>query len=129
MDTRLKTENMNLKMRIDELMNKLNETDRVSRQKDEALFGLSKELEKFKNTLNNYEITENALRREILDLANSKTYAEKQAQELKLQNNDLQSAVSRISEKLQVLERENGLLQNSIHLAKQHESRFIVGLK
>lgn len=117
---------MNLKLRSEEVLIKLTETERVSRQKDEALFGLSKEIEKFQSILNNYELTDKKLKNEIIILVQAKNESDRQLQEFKNRNVDLDSTYKQLNEKVFALQRENGLLQNSIELTKKHESRFIV---
>ena len=96
--------------------------------KDEAIFSLGKEVENLKNTLGNYELTESTLKREILSLSQNKNLVEKQQQEIKIQNSELNTTNRNISERLVILQRENELLQNSIELTKKHETRFLVSI-
>ena len=52
--------------------------------KDEALFGISKDLEKFKEIINNYEVTKGALKKKIISLSQAKTIADKKLQEINI---------------------------------------------
>jgi chromosome segregation ATPase len=98
---------MNLKLRTDEIHVKLTETERVSRQKDEALFGLSKEIEKLQNILNNYELTDKKLKNEIIILVQAKNESERQLQEFKNKNVNLDSTYKQLNEEVLALQREN----------------------
>jgi chromosome segregation ATPase len=127
-DHKIKSENMNLKRHVDELFNKLTEAERVSHQKDEALFGLTKELERFQNILNTYELTDTKFKTEIITLAQAKSDNEKQLLDFKNRHIEHDSDYKQINQRLFALQRENEILQNSIELAKKHEVRFMVSI-
>ena len=107
------------------MLGKFSETDRSCRQKEDALFQLSREVDRCKNSIANYELTEQTLKREILDLAHAKAQAEKEVQALRLNNADLQADLRQLSERLEGAQRENRGLRSSVELAKKHEDRYM----
>jgi chromosome segregation ATPase len=119
---------MNLKRHVDELFNKLTEAEQVSHQKDEALFGLTKELEKFQSILNTYELTDTKFKTEIITLAQAKSDNEKQLLDYKDRHIELDSDYKQINQRLFALQRENEILHDNIDLAKKHEVRFMVSI-
>ncbi|CAI2361080.1 unnamed protein product [Moneuplotes crassus] len=124
-----KTENMNLRIKVDELASKLAELERTSKQKEEALFDLSRELETCKNSLNNYEHSESQYKREVMNLVQDKNELENQIQDYQMSIKVLETSSSQASDRLMVLQRENEMLQNSLTYSKQNDQRILKDLQ
>jgi iron-sulfur cluster repair protein YtfE (RIC family) len=123
---RLNDENGNFKLRIDEALHKINETERVSRQKDDALYSISKELEQFKNSLSKHDHVENSLKHEIINLNIAKSQAEKMIKEMKIENSELQMINKEMLQTLDSFKREINSLNNTLTIAQKHEEKYIV---
>lgn len=123
-----KTENAALRIKVDELISKINEIDRSNKLKDESLLTLASELETCKDLLNNYEISDSQYKRDVINLAQDKEDLQNQFQEHQRTIKALEDSNTQANKRLLALQRENELLQTSISQTKQDEHRLLVSL-
>ncbi|CAI2360857.1 unnamed protein product [Moneuplotes crassus] len=120
-----KTENTTLRIKVDELISKINEIDRNSKLKDESLTTLASELETCKDLLNDYEISDSQYKRDVINLAQDKEDLQNQFQEYQRTIKTLEASNTQTKDRLLALQRENELLQTSITQTKQDERRLL----
>ena len=121
----IKDENMSLKIKTQELINKVNDADRLIRQKDDNIIGLGRDIEQLKNGFTSSENNEKLLKSELLSLIQKHEVIEKERNSLQFKVNELSGSVKVLTEKVDSQNREVSIQMSSIDMHKKQESRYI----
>lgn len=120
----LKDELMAGKIKIDELQSKLSLIERTIRAKDDDNLNLIKEVDMWRASIQSYEQNEASIKHEVINIIHSRNQAEKECQELRLQNSEMNNIIRQLSDKLDNLSRNEAKYISEIKLWRHQIEQF-----
>lgn len=121
---KLKDELMTGKIKIDELQSKIAALERTLRNRDEETFSIAKELDICRSSIQSFEQNEASIKHEVINIIHSRNQAEKDWQELRMQNSDLNGIIRQLSDKIDYLSRNESKYISEIKLLRHQAEQF-----
>jgi myosin heavy subunit len=113
-----------LKTKVDELMSKNFQKDQSTKEKEETLFNLKREVESLRSDVRNMEHIEGTLKAEIEDLLDKRKTLEDINQNLKNQICECNIAIRQMASQFDAIKRENMALTSNIEIFRRSEEQL-----